>query len=177
MVVREAMSSPVVTIKENQTVVEIAKAMSKYRIGAIIVNTTDDQPIGIITERDLVYRVIAKDFFPRDMKARDVMSSPLRMVEAEMALEDVMRMMERLNIRRLGVTYKGNLVGIISDKDVLRIMPALIEIVKERSRIQSGDLSLGPSLVGYCDRCDLYSSNLRNVQGEFICEDCRAEAE
>jgi len=54
-------------------------------------------------------------------------------------------------------------------------MPALIEIVRERSRIQASSIPVGPSLLGYCDRCNMYSSNLRNVDGELLCEDCRAE--
>jgi hypothetical protein len=55
-------------------------------------------------------------------------------------------------------------------------MPALIEIAKERSRIEGGNVPVGPSLVGYCDQCNIYSTNLRSVNGEFLCEDCRAES-
>lgn len=175
MVVREAMSSPVVTVSEDQSVVDAAKTMSTHRIGAVIVKSTDDQPVGIVTERDLVFRVIAKDMVPRDVKVKDVMSSPLRTVDPEKSLEEAMMMMDRLNIRRLGVTYKGKLEGVITDKDILRLMPALIEIARERSRIQGGDMPLGPSLVGYCDRCGMYSTNLRTVDGELLCEDCRVE--
>lgn len=175
MVVREAMSSPVVTVSEDQSVVDAAKLMSEHRIGAIIVNSADQQPIGIVTERDLVFQVIAKDAVPRDVKVKDVMSSPLRMVDPETSLEDAMRIMDRRNIRRLGVTYKGKLEGVITDKDILRVMPALIEIARERSRIHGGDMPVGPSLFGYCDSCGMYSTNLRSVDGEFLCEDCRAE--
>jgi CBS-domain-containing membrane protein len=103
------------------------------------------------------------------------MSSPLKMVDPETSLEEAMRTMDRLNIRRLGVTYKGRLEGVITDKDILRVVPALIEIVRERSRIQGGSTPTGPSLVGYCDRCTIYSTNLRNVDGELLCEDCRAD--
>jgi len=86
-----------------------------------------------------------------------------------------MSMMNINNISRLGVVYRGSLEGVISDKDIIRIMPTVIEIVRERSKIQSGDQSSGPSVVGYCDRCEMYTPNLRSVDGEFLCEDCRAE--
>jgi CBS domain-containing protein len=175
MIVREAMSSPVATVNEDQSVVDAAKIMSEHRIGSIIVISADEQPNGIITERDLVFRVIANDIVPRDIKVKDVMSSPLRMVDPETSLEDAMRMMDRMNIRRLGVTYKGRLEGVISDKDILRVMPAILEITRERSRIEGGEIPAGPSLVGYCDRCGMYSTNLRSSEGEFLCEDCRAE--
>ncbi len=175
MVVREAMSSPVITVDEDSSVVQAAEIMSDRGVGAIIVNSAEGQPVGIVTERDLVFRVIARDRVPRELKVKEVMSSPLKTVESETSLEEAMRMMDRLNIRRLGVTYKGRLEGVITDKDILRVMPALIEIVRERSRIHGGDAPAGPSLVGYCDRCGMYCTNLRNIDGEFLCEDCRAE--
>jgi len=177
MVVREAMSSPVVTIDEARDMVEVAKIMGADNIGSIIVTGVDGHPVGIVTERDIVVRVVARGAVPKDVKAKDVMTSPLRTVDPEMSLIDAMTLMSRLNIRRLGVTYKGELVGVISDRDILRIVPAIIEIAKERSRIKSGETPAGPSLAGYCDRCGIYSTNLRSVDGEFLCEDCRAEME
>ncbi|UCH57048.1 MAG: CBS domain-containing protein [Candidatus Bathyarchaeota archaeon] len=177
LIVREAMSSPVITVNEDQSVVEAAKTMSDQRIGSIIVRSGDGQPVGIVTERDLVYRVIAKDTVPREVKVKEVMSSPLRTVDPETSLEDAMAMMGSMNVRRLGVIYKGSLEGVISDKDILRIMPTIIEIVREQSRIQSGSRLSGPSIVGYCDRCNMYSTNLRSLDGEFLCEDCRLEEE
>lgn len=175
MVVREAMSSPVVAIGEGRNVVDAAKVMSEQRIGSIVVNDDEGQPVGIVTERDLVFRVIAEDRVPREIKVGEVMSSPLRMVDPETSLEEAMRIMDRQNIRRLGVTYKGRLEGVITNKDILRLMPTLIELVRERSRIQAASTPVGPSLLGYCHRCDMYSTNLRNVDGELLCEDCRAE--
>jgi CBS domain-containing protein len=177
LIVREAMSSPVVTVNEGQSVVDAAEIMSDNKIGAIIVESGDGQPIGIVTERDLVYRVIAKDTVPREILVKDVMSSPLMTVDPDATLEDAMAVMNKTNVRRLGVVYKGNLEGMISYKDIIRIIPTIIEIVRERSKIQSGDRTMGPSTVGYCDRCDMYSTNLRSVDGEFLCEDCRVEGE
>jgi CBS domain-containing protein len=99
------------------------------------------------------------------------------MVDAETSLEEAMKNMDNHNIRRLGVSHKGRLEGIITDKDILRLMPTLIDIVRERSRIVGSSNPRGPSLVGYCTRCDIYSTNLRTVDGEFLCEDCRVEEE
>ncbi|MFQ6053841.1 MAG: cyclic nucleotide-binding/CBS domain-containing protein [Candidatus Bathyarchaeia archaeon] len=175
MVVREAMSSPVVTVDEDQDLVRVAEMMRDNNIGAVIVAQADGQPVGIVTERDIVVRVVSKGIGPRDVRVKEVMTSPLRTVGPEMSLADAMAMMSRHNIRRLGVTYKGRLVGIVSDKDILRIVPAIIEIAQERSRIKSGEELVGPSLVGYCDSCGMYSTNLKQRDGDFICEDCRAE--
>lgn len=173
LVVREAMSSPVIGIKAGHSVVEAAKIMSEQRIGAIVVYDDMEKPVGIVTERDLVYRVIAGGSVPRDVKVGDVMSSPLKMVDAETSLEEAMKVMDRQRIRRLGVSYKGQLEGIITDKDILRLMPTLIDLVRERSRIQGSDSRAGPPVAGYCSVCEQYSSNLRYIDGELICEDCR----
>jgi hypothetical protein len=83
--------------------------------------------------------------------------------------------MDKLNIRRLGVTYKGDLVGVVSDKDIIRLVPTIVEIMKEQREISNLATVSGPSVAGYCDRCEIYSNNLRSVDGEFLCEDCRAE--
>jgi CBS domain-containing protein len=175
LLVREAMSSPVVTVLENDTVAEAARVMKEHGIGAIIAQGEESSPVGIMTERDLVYRVIAEGHLPGEVKVKEVMSSPLMTVEPETSLEEAMAMMSKHNVRRLGVVYKGSLEGVISDKDIIRIMPTVIEIVRERSKIQSGDRSAGPSVVGYCTKCEMYTTNLRNVDGEFLCEDCRAD--
>ena len=177
MVVREAMSSPVITIDEDRNIVEVAKMMKDNKIGAVIVAGGDSKPVGIVTERDIVVRVVAKGAVPKDIRVKEVMTSPLKMVEPETSLIDAMSLMGRLNIRRLGVTYKGELAGVVSDRDILRIVPTIIEIVQQRSRIRSDETLSGPSLAGYCDGCGIYSTNLRAVSGEFICEDCRAESE
>ena len=177
MIVREAMSSPVVTAEEESRVVDVARVMEENNVGSIIVVRANGHPVGIVTERDIVIRVVARGAVPADVKAKEVMSSPLTTVDPETSYIDAMSLMNRLNIRRLGVTYRGQLVGVVSDRDILRMVPTIIEIVQERSRIMSGGSLTGPSLVGYCDLCGIYSTNLRSVEGEFLCEDCRTEAE
>ena len=175
LVVREAMSSPVITVNENHNVVNTAELMSQQHIGAVIIVDGNENPIGILTERDLVYRIIAKDLTPRDISVKEVMSTPLRTVDPETTLEEAMKIMDKYNIRRLGVNYKNRLEGIITERDILRLIPTILEISRERSWINVGNSPRGPSLVGYCSQCDIYSRNLRNINGEFLCEDCRLD--
>ena len=178
MLVKDVMSSPVITVNEEETVEKVAQLMDKYRLGCIIVTSKDGKPIGIITERDLVIRVLAKNLLPSKLKAKDVMSSPLMTINPDATISEAARMMSRLNIRRLGVVYRGELVGIISSKDVLAVTPELIEIIQEKARIKSqgsgGEIETTP-LAGYCDRCGAWSDDLREVEGQFLCEECRIE--
>jgi CBS domain-containing protein len=175
LVVREAMSSPVITIYENENLKETARIMREHRVGAIVILARNDEPVGIVTERDIVNRVVAEGIAPSNISAKEVMSKPLRLVESETSLMEAMSLMDKHKIRRLGVSYRGKLSGIVTDRDILRIMPTMLEIMREKNKIKTVFPSKTPSLVGYCDRCEIYSRNLVVIEGEFLCEECRAD--
>jgi CBS domain-containing protein len=178
MMVRDVMSSPVVTMDEDETANRAAANMDMKDLGAVIVQNKAGKSIGIITERDIVKRVVAKNLKPDTVKAKEIMTTPLVTIEPEANITDAARRMTRLDIRRLGVIYKGNLVGIISSKDILGVMPELMEIMQERSRIE-GDARTEETeevpLSGYCDRCNTYSESLKERNGQNICDECRIE--
>jgi CBS domain-containing protein len=182
MVVKDVMSSPVVTLDEDATSNKVADLMDENELGCVIVTNKKGQPVGIITERDLVIRVLTKNLKPDAVKAKEIMTSPLVTIEPEATISEAARRMSRLNIRRLGVIYKGNLVGVVSSKDILGVMPELIEIIQERTRIEdateeeTAETEETP-ISGYCDRCGVFSENLRDVNGQNLCEDCRIELE
>jgi len=72
--------------------------------------------------------------------------------------------------------YKGELAGIISSKDILAVTPELIEIIQEKTRIENQNImeeSGQVSSAGYCDNCGEWSDDLREVEGSFLCEECR----
>jgi len=181
MIVRDVMSSPVVTMDEDEPANKAAMNMDMKDLGAVIVQNKAGKSIGIITERDIVKRVVAKNLKPDTVKAKEIMTTPLVMIEPEASITDAARRMTRLDIRRLGVIYKGNLVGIISSKDILGVMPELIEIMQERSRIEgearTEETGEEVPLSGYCDRCNTYSESLKERNGQNICDECRIELE
>jgi len=180
MLVKDVMSSPVVTMGENEASNKVAAVMDKNDFGCVIVTNSAGNSIGIITERDLVKRVLAKNLKPDTAKAKEIMTTPLVTIEPEASITEAARRMNRLDIRRLGVIYKGNLVGIISSKDILGVMPELIEIIQERSRIEDANRTEETEeapVSGYCDRCNVYSESLKERNGQNICDECRIELE
>ena len=182
MLVKDVMSSPVITVEENALANRVAELMDKHDVGCIIVTTKEEKPIGVITERDLVLRVLAKNAKPDALKAEEVMTSPLITIEPDATITETARRMSRLNIGRLGVVYKGRLVGIISSKDVLGVMPELLEIIQEKAMIEGENMAEEEHdepapLAGYCDHCGVWSDTLTEVNGEYHCEDCRVELE
>ncbi len=182
MVVKDIMSSPVVSLDEDATSNNAASLMDENDLGCVIVSNKVGKPVGVITERDLVIRVLAKNLVPDAIKAKEIMTSPLVTIQPEATISEAARKMSRLDIRRLGVVYKGNLVGVISSRDILGVMPELIEIIQERTRLENAaqaeeTADEETSLPGYCDRCGVFSENLKDVDGQNLCEDCRIELE
>ena len=182
MVVKDIMSSPVVTLSEDETSNKVATLMDENGLGCVIITNKVGKPIGIITERDLVTRVLGKNLMPDAVNAKEIMTSPLVTIQPDATISEAARRMSRLDIRRLGVVYKGNLVGVISSKDILAVMPELIEIIQERTRIEGAEQVEETQeeeklLSGYCDRCGVFSENLKDVDGQNLCEDCRIELE
>jgi len=182
LLVKDVMSSPVVTTQENAQANAVAELMDKHGLGCIIVTGKGAKPLGIITERDLVGRVLAKNVKPDKLRAKEVMTSPLITIEPDETISEAARRMSRLNIRRLGVTYKGQLVGVLSSKDILAVMPELLETIQESALIEGENRAQEVSeesapTAGYCDRCGSWSDDLKEVNGEFLCEDCGSELE
>ena len=182
MLVKDVMSSPVVTIDRNAPANRVAELMGKNDLGCIIVTDKKGKPLGILTERDLVVRVLRENVKPDLVKAEEVMTQPLITIEPDETISEAARKMSRLNIRRLGVVYKGNMIGLVSSKDILAVMPELIETIQEKAlmegenRAEEAKEESGP-LTGYCDHCGTWSDNLQEVNGEYLCEDCKAELE
>jgi len=179
MLVKDVMSSPVITVDEDATVNKAAQLMADSRIGCIIVTSKKRKALGIITESDFVTRVLAKNIRPSKLTAKEVMTSPLITIDPDENLSETARRMSQLNVRRLGVMYKGNLVGIISSKDILAITPELLEIIQEKARIERGTAveegSESAPLAGYCEQCGSWSDDLTEVEGNFLCEECGIE--
>jgi CBS domain-containing protein len=182
MLVKDVMTNPVITTEEAASANNVAKLMLDNKVGCVVVTNKAGKPLGIITERDLVVRVLATKANPATAKAEDFMTSPLVTVDPDANISDAAKRMSRLDIRRLAVMYKDNLVGIISSKDILDVMPELLEIMQERTRIEGANAAAEETdeeapLSGYCDRCGVYSEDLKDVNGQSLCEDCRIEVE
>jgi CBS domain-containing protein len=116
--VRDFMTTNVITIDVKRTVLEAAKLMRQQDVGDLVVMDGIEAK-GIVTERDLVRRVMAQKK-PLDTKVSEVMSSPLITIEEDSSIRDAARKMVKYKIRRLPVTKKTKLVGIIATSDFAR---------------------------------------------------------
>ena len=116
--VNDLMTKRTLTIDLKQTVFEAAQLMSQKEVGDLIV-VDNEIPVGMITERDFVRRIVAKGR-PVDTKVSDVMSKPLITIDPEASIKTAARKMVNHGIRRLPVLKKHRLVGIIVVSDFAR---------------------------------------------------------
>jgi CBS domain-containing protein len=116
--VRDFMTTNVITIDVQGTVLDAAKLMHQQDVGDLVV-VRDEVPKGIVTERDLVRRVMANKK-SLDTKVSEIMSDPLITIEEESSIRDAARKMVKYKIRRLPVMKKNLLVGIIATSDFAR---------------------------------------------------------
>src|SRR5437016_13558667 len=97
------MSRPVITVKESDTAADVAKLMAKHNIGCVLVSGKKGETIGIITERDIVQRIAAKNLLPSNVTVGEAMSKPVVTVKAGATITDAARLMNQRKIRRLAV--------------------------------------------------------------------------
>jgi signal-transduction protein with cAMP-binding, CBS, and nucleotidyltransferase domain len=166
------MNSPVITADPSESIQEISQKMTDSKAGSVVI-TENDRPIGIVTDGDIVTKVVSKDSKPSSIKAVEVMSKPLYTIDSEKEIIEAARSMRKHEIKRLGVSYKNGLVGIISISDILAITPELFDIISEKAMIMTSQASKEPtSLAGYCDTCNQWSDRLMQFDGRFICGEC-----
>jgi CBS domain-containing protein len=113
--VSDYMSERFAQVGGQDTVAVAARAMQKSGSTEAIV-VKDGTPIGIVTERDILYKVVASGSDPSKVAVRDVMSSPVQTVEATSKVMEAISQMSKLGLRRLGVTQNGKLVGLVTQR-------------------------------------------------------------
>src|SRR3972149_2354603 len=117
--VRQLMTRDIVKVPTPTTVKEAAALMKKNGVGSLLVNDGKDL-VGIVTETDIVHKIVGLDLSPQMTQVESIMSYPLLSIEAEHRGEEAAELMIRNGVRHLAVTEKGQVVGMISMRDLLR---------------------------------------------------------
>lgn len=127
MTVRDLAREEVVTAPPEATVRELAGKMKEETVGCVVV-VEDGKPVGIVTDRDIVVRTLAREKEPSDFDARDLMTEDLVTVEEKAGLYDLLRGMSEEAVRRIPfVDSLGDLVGIITLDDVIVLLAGELE--------------------------------------------------
>ena len=113
------MSSKIVTIESNVSSTEIAKIMDKNKVSSIII-TKDQVPVGIVTERDMVSKIVAQNKKPSEVKTAEITASPLFIVSSLTPTDEVAKKMVDKKIRRVVVMDSDQALGIITVTDFVK---------------------------------------------------------
>lgn len=158
---------------------DLAILMRSWKVGSVII-IEDGTPLGIVTERDFVEKIMARDLRPSEVLARDVMTYPLITIGPQASVAEAGRKMAKYRVRRLPVVVGDQLVGMLTENDITKLSPSLIEITREWRGINTPvDLEREPtSLSGYCENCENFSYDLRQTggasgRGSLLCPECR----
>ena len=134
--VEDVMVEDVVTVEEDITVKRAVELMNRYEIGCLIV-TKRGKPVGIVTERDMLTRVLAESRNPEKTKISEIISRPLLVAGPEMDLEEAARLMFKMKVKKLPVVSDGKLVGLVTLTDIARFQPQVMKMFKKIQEIEA----------------------------------------
>lgn len=118
MEVNDVMTRPIITEDEGVAITKVVKDMRELGIGSVVI-TKEGKPVGMITERDIALNVVAEDKRGSEMKAGEIISSPLITIEPKASVEEASELMAKKGIKRLPVVKNGVPIGIISVRNIL----------------------------------------------------------
>ena len=121
----DVMITKVVILDESVSVKKAAEIMAQANMSAIIV-TAKGKTKGILTERDILKRIVAEGKNARKTKVKDIMSSPLVTIGPKTDLKEAARLMFEKKIKNLPVSYKNRLVGLVNLQDICRSQPEIL---------------------------------------------------
>jgi CBS domain-containing protein len=169
----DAMTTNPAYISPEESVHNCVKKMINENVGSMLV-VEEGKLFGIVTERDMLNKVIAKDIDIKKTSIKDVMSKKPIHAEPDLDIYDAMILMRLEEIRRLPVVDKGNVIGVLTQKDILSIQPELYDLVIETFNIREGDrkASLNGFMEGNCYACKSHGP-LTKIGGTWLCDSCK----
>ena len=134
IIVRDIMAKNIKTVKPDDSVHAAVLKMNKFDIGSVIV-ISSGRPVGIITETNIMRRVVESRMDPATVWAKDIMTSPLISIEENATVAEAAQIMADRKINRLPVINGSKLVGLISSTDIVKANPTQLGILDELLRV------------------------------------------
>lgn len=136
--VKDVMVKDIITVEAEETAKKAAELMDKHNIGCLIVINFSN-PIGIVTERDMLKKIILERRDPGRVKVGNIMSAPLITSHPQADIRDAVSLMNERRIKKLPVIEDGNLIGLVSLTDVMRSLAYFEHVISSLcSRCQQG---------------------------------------
>jgi CBS domain-containing protein len=130
LLVRDIMTKDVKVVREDTNMQEVIATMIKFDISSVVV-VQKERPIGLVTHKDVLTKVLQPGLAAGVLTARDVMSTPVITIGEEANIEDAAKLMTRKGVKKLLVVHDNRLVGIVTSMDLIREQPRLVQLVED----------------------------------------------
>ncbi|HHU40304.1 MAG TPA: CBS domain-containing protein [Propionibacterium sp.] len=132
---KDLMTSPAECLAPDESIATAARMLSKYDVGSMPI-VDGDTLVGVVTDRDIVLKAVAKGLDPKETAVSDIASKNVVTVEASAAASEVAQLMSEHQVRRLPVVDGGKVVGMVAQADVARVLDegTTGEVVEEISQ-------------------------------------------
>ena len=175
--VYDCMTTKPISITSDASLEQCAKIMAKNHVGALVIKD-NHKSIGLITEQDIVRKVVAKGINPLTKKVKDFMEKKIKTISSSADIYDALIIMRDSNIRHLPVVDNGKMAGLLTLKDILKIEPSLFDLLVEKFEIREGTRKPISRIIAreaICQGCGAYVEDIVNVKGSLLCERCAKE--
>ncbi len=173
----DAMTTKPISVSPDATLEECARVMRDNHVGALVIKE-ENVSIGIITEKDIVRKVLASGINPLKEEVTDHMAKDLITIKPEDDIYEALIKMRDQNIRHLPVIKDRQMIGLLTLKDVLKIQPSLFDLIVERFELREEKRKPINRVIpneGICQECGEYSEDVGDVNGVILCGKCNSK--
>ncbi len=167
------------SVYPEEDLLSCSKKMVKEDVNSLIIKK-ENKLVGIITAKDILWAITKKpNLNLKEVKALEISTKKIAVIKPSADINQALQKMKEYNFRRLPVLSNGEIIGVITLKDILRIDPSLYSETGELVKIREEEIKLKQknaewSSEGLCDNCGAFSELLK-VDNRLICPDCREE--
>jgi predicted transcriptional regulator len=133
--IHEIMSKNVIKVNYEISALEISKTMVKRRISSVVIIDNNDKIIGIVTEKDLIKEVCAKNLLATTLTAAKVMSSPLITISKNSTINDATKLMVEKKIKHLAIHDNNDIIGILTTYDLINLLRNKVKSIELDSNL------------------------------------------
>lgn len=163
----EVIKRDIILMKPNDTVSMAAGVMTKDNSNAVVI-VDDGEPVGIVSERDILREVVSKKRKSTEVLLESIMTSPVVTISSGKTIKDASELITQEKIRNLVVMEEGAPVAIITPRDILSL-----SFEEWRFEPEESVIATPAPEEGICEMCGTYTSALMLTNGQFVCDDCK----
>ena len=170
MTVGQVVKRKAVIVKPDDTIERVARILSRHKVGNAVV-VENDEIVGIITDRDILDKVVAKGRDPKTVKVREVMTKNPVTIEDDYDISDAIDKMMEKGVRRLLVTRLGKPLGFVTAADLLAALNSMNNEEEQEAAEET-------EVYGICEICGQYGPLYKvyiEGQEKWVCEACKDE--